>query len=62
MTVVFIANMEPTPGDENDSNPTPPFCPSTVPGNKSYARIPDGTGAWIDPIPTRAEQMLRQKI
>jgi len=23
-----------------------------VDGNKSYARIPDGTGAWVDPIPT----------
>jgi hypothetical protein len=23
-----------------------------VPENKSYARIPDGTGAWHDPIPT----------
>jgi len=23
-----------------------------APGNKSYARIPDGTGDWIDPVPT----------
>lgn len=26
-------------------------CPD-VPGNKSYARIPDGIGSWVDPIPT----------
>lgn len=26
-------------------------CPG-VPDNKSYARIPDGTGEWLDPIPT----------
>jgi len=25
---------------------------SSIQGNKSYARIPDGTGAWIDPYPT----------
>lgn len=26
--------------------------PSPVPDNKSFARIPDGTGAWVDPDPT----------
>jgi predicted ribosomally synthesized peptide with SipW-like signal peptide len=25
---------------------------TSVPENKSYARIPDGTGPWIDPVPT----------
>lgn len=43
--------LEPTPGDENDGAPVE-NCPDEVPGNKSYARIPDGIGAWIDPIPT----------
>lgn len=37
-----------TPGNggqaDCNQNQTPP--------NKSYARIPDGTGAWVDPIPT----------
>lgn len=27
----------------------------TVPADKSYARIPDGTGAWVDPVPTPDE-------
>ena len=27
-----------------------------VPGNKSFARIPDGTGPWYDPIPTPGGQ------
>ncbi|MFH1990587.1 MAG: TasA family protein [Patescibacteria group bacterium] len=25
---------------------------TSIPENKSFARIPDGTGAWVDPIPT----------
>ncbi len=28
------------------------YSSSSVPINKSFARIPDGTGAWVDPIPT----------
>lgn len=43
-------DMQPTPNDNNDTNPSG-HC-SSVPGNKSYARIPDGVGAWVDPIPT----------
>ena len=43
-------DLEPTPGEENDSTETG-SC-STIPPNKSYARIPDGSGAWVDPIPT----------
>ena len=54
--------LDPTPGDENST-----FTPTGTPGNpaqgddcisnqvalnKSYARIPDGTGDWVDPIPT----------
>lgn len=37
---------ESTPGDENDLD-------GNVTGaGKSFARIPDGTGPWIDPVPT----------
>ncbi len=53
--------LEPTPTDEN-STTSPSGTPGNgnsadcnqalVPPNKSYARIPDGTGAWVDPIPT----------
>jgi predicted ribosomally synthesized peptide with SipW-like signal peptide len=45
--------LDPTPGDDNDSDPDDfgGSC-SSVPPNKSYARIPDGIGEWIDPIPT----------
>jgi len=42
--------IEPTPGDENATNTTG-SC-GGVPPNKSYARIPDGIGYWVDPIPT----------
>jgi len=31
---------------------TNPSSTSVVPENKSYARIPDGTGGWVDPYPT----------
>jgi len=34
-------------GDDIDCTPG-----ATIPGNKSYARIPDGTGSFIDPVPT----------
>lgn len=43
-------DIEPTPGDEN-STTTTGSC-GGVPPNKSYARIPDGIGYWVDPIPT----------
>lgn len=42
--------MEPTPGEENTTD-TDGSC-AGVPPNKSYARIPDGIGDWVDPIPT----------
>lgn len=42
--------IEPTPGEENSAITTGD-C-GGVPPNKSYARIPDGIGAWVDPIPT----------
>lgn len=45
-----FCDLEPTPGEENEDDPSG-ACPG-VPGNKSYARIPDGTGGWVDPIPT----------
>jgi hypothetical protein len=50
-----------TPGGENSTS-TPTGTPGNGPGadcvqnqvapNKTYARVPDGTGPWIDPIPT----------
>jgi len=45
--------LEPTPGEDNPLTP-PSGCNTilSVPGNKSYARIPDGSGKWYDPIPT----------
>ncbi len=39
-----------TPGN----GPNADCVANQVAPNKSYARIPDGTGAWIDPIPTPA--------
>lgn len=43
-------DLEPTPGDENET--TAGGSCAGVPPNKSYARIPDGIGDWVDPIPT----------
>ncbi len=45
-----FCEIEPTPGDENSTDASG-SC-SSVPPNKSYARIPDGIGEWVDPIPT----------
>lgn len=45
-----FCEIEPTPGNENSTDASG-SCGS-VPPNKSYARIPDGIGAWVDPIPT----------
>src|SRR3989344_1756190 len=52
---------EPSPGMSNATS-TPSCIPGQPPNadcsdnqvspNKSYARIPDGTGDWVDPIPT----------
>jgi len=44
-------DLEPTQGGENDTSESG-TCNSEVPGNKSYARIPDGVGDFVDPIPT----------
>jgi len=44
-------SLEPTPGDTNADTTSDTSC-TEVPANKSYARIPDGVGAWIDPVPT----------
>lgn len=44
---------EPTPADANVDTSAPGVCSgATVAPNKSYARIPDGIGSFIDPIPT----------
>lgn len=59
-----FCDLEPTPGDENADNPSGECA--GVPKNKSYARIPDGTGGWVDPIPTpgainKLEPSLREE-
>ncbi|MFC1615459.1 lamin tail domain-containing protein [Patescibacteria group bacterium] len=46
--------LEPTPNDENSDTAVGGSC-GDVPVNKSYARIPDGIGDWVDPIPTPGE-------
>jgi hypothetical protein len=43
--------LDPTPGDEN-SDTRSGDCSGKIPENKSYARIPDGVGDWVDPVPT----------
>src|SRR3989344_3082217 len=45
-----FCEIEPTPGNENSTDASG-SCGS-VPHNKSYARIPDGIGEWVDPVPT----------
>lgn len=45
-----FCEIEPTPGDDNST--TAGGSCGGVPPNKSYARIPDGIGGWVDPIPT----------
>jgi hypothetical protein len=49
-----VCELEPTPADPNDPTIGVGVC-SDVPPNKSYARIPDGVGSWVDPIPTPGE-------
>jgi len=46
-----VCELEPTPGSTNDSVGVLGAC-APVPPNKSYARIPDGLGPRIDPVPT----------
>ena len=46
-----VCSYEPTPGDPNSVSGSGTEC-DPVPPNKSYARIPDGLGAWLDPVPT----------
>jgi hypothetical protein len=51
----------PTPDDPNNQPATGSGC-TWVPGNKSYARIPDGTGSWFDPVPTPGRQNELEEI
>jgi hypothetical protein len=48
-----FCDLEATPGEINDEAGSggTTGC-GGVPKNKSYARIPDGIGEWVDPIPT----------
>ncbi|MEA3452840.1 MAG: lamin tail domain-containing protein [Patescibacteria group bacterium] len=52
--LISACALEPTPDNPNTGVPSGD-CDTVVPGNKSYARIPDGIGAWVDPIPTPAQ-------
>ncbi len=45
-------NLQPTPGTANDETGTGTSPKKEFERNKSIARIPDGYGAWQDPIPT----------
>ncbi|MDE2030950.1 MAG: lamin tail domain-containing protein [Patescibacteria group bacterium] len=53
-TTSDYCNLKPTESSTNNEtgSGTGKGCTSPVPENKSYARIPDGIGAWVDPIPT----------
>jgi len=44
-------SLTPTPGSPNVDDSSG-GAGSQIPENKSFARIPDGTGEWVDPIPT----------
>ena len=50
-TLEGACSLTPTPDDPNADNSLGE-CNTEVPSNKSYARIPDGVGDWIDPVPT----------
>lgn len=50
--VADFCSQEPTPDDPNTGEDVGGGSCPDVPGNKSYARIPDGIGSWVDPIPT----------
>lgn len=52
-----LCSLDPTPGDENDTTGSGSGCSANpaAPLNKSYARVPDGVGDWVDPIPTPGE-------
>lgn len=58
-----FCKLEPTPGETNDEagNGVGDGCTGTVKEDKSYARIPDGTGAWVDPIPTPGEPNVAEE-
>ncbi len=48
-----FCSLTPTPGNSN-KNDSDGSC-SKIEKDKSFARIPDGTGVWVDPIPTPGE-------
>jgi hypothetical protein len=50
---------EPTPNATNTESVSGD-C-SSVPPNKSYARIPDGVGGWVDPIPTPGAENTKEQ-
>jgi hypothetical protein len=55
-------DLEPTPGSKNATTTSGTSSTADVPGNKSYARIPDGSSNWVDPIPTPGEPNKMEEI
>ena len=55
--------LKPTPGEVNDEtgNGGGGGCASDVKEDKSYARIPDGVGEWVDPVPTPGEPNISEE-
>lgn len=50
-----LVKIDPTPGDGNnkpEDNNDQPKNNNEAQTDKSYARFPDGTGPWYDPVPT----------
>lgn len=62
---------DPTPGNTNGNDPSGIGTPGNGPNadcpqnqvapNKSYARIPDGVGAFVDPIPTPGSENIPEE-
>ncbi|MFA6526502.1 MAG: lamin tail domain-containing protein [Candidatus Buchananbacteria bacterium] len=59
-----FCNLKPTIDGENDEDGSGigTGCVSDVPTNKSYARIPDGIGDWVDPIPTPGQSNIISEV
>ena len=50
-TLEGACSLTPTP-DGSNIDDSSGVCNTEVPIDKSYARIPDGVGDWVDPVPT----------
>jgi|GEM_PF-2551315 len=50
-----VCTLTGTAGESNINDSTGTCSSGDIPTDKSIARIPDGTGPWIDPVPTPGE-------